>query len=263
MKKIYESIEIETWKKIAQRVQKLDFSNGDCYSSEFTENLKKLKRLLSDLDICLDDLSREPKKEEEIGLASLLQAIYDSDEGKYYKKAHFYEKIYQISELGIQYIEFSPVEFYESNHSIQNIYNEKTNISTIGKFYTDGDFQLKSSAIVTKTKSGYEYTMWGLNNANYVIFTTLLRNWSSTNKKAQVELAQAALKNFNGIFPSKEEMMSFEFPELLILEQSGSWDVVGSLTVREKYSGFDDSTSDYRKQLTRRNNQWYYKNPKM
>lgn len=61
---------------------------------------------------------------------------------------------------------------------------------------------------------------------------------------------------------SKVEMMSFEFPELLILEQSSSWNLNGSLTVRENYSGFDDSTSDYRKQLTRRNNQWYYKNPK-
>lgn len=256
MKKIYESIEIETWQEIAQRVQRLDISTCENYDSEFTKNLKKLKQLLSDLDICLDDLSREPKKEEEIGLASLLQAIYNSKEDIYYKKAHFYEQIYQLSELGVKNLVFCPTAFSERDHSARKLYNMCNNTIMIEKCYTDGKFKITPEKVSGKDLYGCYYKFSDLEEENYMLWVKLLEN--TRNRNSQIMSLEAILKNFNGLLPTKEEITKLEFPKVLILEQENTWEL-SSPTIREIYSHFDTSTLSCQKQLRRaKNHQFYY-----
>lgn len=252
MRKISESMEIATWKAIAYRVQQLNFADGT--EQEFQENLAILNKILQELGIEGNIGKRTPNSADEIGTASLLQSVQDMNVPNNYKKATFYEKIYQLSDLGVQEIEFCPVEFYESYHSVKKVYAKNQNKATITKCYTDGEFQITEEKINRAYEFGNYYTIRNLCNANYILVTEL---YSKSMMNVWINYSQAALKNFNGIFPSKQEIMRFEFPELAVAKQSLAWGE--SPRVKEKYESFDIEQASYQKCLRRdENNQYYY-----
>lgn len=143
MRKISESMEIVAWKAIAHRVQQLDFVDGS--EQEFQENLIKLNKMLQEIEIESVIGERNPKSMEEIGICSLLQSIQDINVPNNYKKATFYEKIYQLVDLGVQEIKFCSKNSYGGLPDLVKM-NLKEDI-ILQKCYTDGTFQLREIEI--------------------------------------------------------------------------------------------------------------------
>lgn len=249
MKKIYESMKIETWKTIAYRVQKLNFLDGT--EQEFQENLAKLSIILQELGIEENIGKRNPQSTSEIGTSSLLQSIQDIHVPNNYKKSTFYEKIYQLADLGVQDIEFRPVNSYRGLPDLVKK-SSKENI-ILEKCYTDGTFQLLYAPITDM----YAYSLYELCNANYVLLTTLFQSLTTEERySTKQKESKVILKTFDGIFPSREEIMKFEFPELVVPKQSLIW---GELPrVKEKFETFDKEKASYQKRFKKDNNGQYY-----
>lgn len=217
MTKLYNQIPIETWKKIAYKVQRLKIS--DCSDYEFKQNLKLLQKLLLDddnINLSLNEGKRKPKNLEEIGLASLLHSIYTSNNNhilsKECIKSNFYEYIYALNDLGLTAMEYRPIGFdgLGDTLTIGNI-ADPTKINR-KKIYTNGTFKLKYY-------NGYFGTvvkLEELKNATFLINVVL--NHVSNHRDG----GYAIVKNFfldNNMLPSKEELDSIEFPKLIAKEQ--------------------------------------------
>lgn len=249
--KLYEQIPIDTWKEIAYKVQRLNIS--DCSDEEFEKNLKQLEKLLTNSDICLETSSRQPKEEKEIGLASLLQSIYDSEADTHYKKANFYEKIYELSDLEIQSMEFRPVEFYKNVFDINTItsYGEKVKVR---KAFTDGIFDLLHLGDCYGVG-----TIINLINANYILNISLEKDEQHNIIMTQTK---ASLKNFNGNFPNKKEFMKMRQPKILVPTQVQEWNE-SPKGVKEQFDKFNEEDLSCRKMLTRtKDYQYYYRQSK-
>lgn len=266
--KLYEQIPIDTWKEIAYNVQRLNIS--DCSDEEFEKNLKQLEKLLRNSNICLENSSREPKEEQEIGLASLLQSIYDIGVESHCKKATFYEKIYELSDLGIQSMEFRPVEFPEGIYDIKSVYTKRKigngiyidkEPIQVSKFYTDGQFDLINSHY-NRNVTNYEVKLFDIQNiadANYLLIITLDQDYQNNIVMRQKE---ASLKNFNGKFPDREEVMAMRHPKILVPTQVQEWGEQLE-QLKEIFKEFDEEDLSCRKMLTRtKNYQYYYRQSK-
>ncbi len=240
MKKIYETVEIRTWKKIAYMVQKLKFLDGT--EEEFQENLVALNVMLQKLGFEDNIGKREPETANEIGTSTLLHLIQDINVPNHYKNIRFYEKILQLSDLGVELIDFCPVADFSRLPDLVKKNLKKSII--LQKCYTDGMFQLQETTI----GNTYVYNLHNLRNANYVLITTLKQSltakkrYSITQKESQV-----ILKNFNGVFPSKKEIMKPEFPELVTSKQSIKWGEPPK--TKEKFETFNSEVPSYQKQL--------------
>lgn len=250
MRKIYESMKIETWKIIASKVQQLNFMDGN--EEEFQKNLARLNVILQELGIEENIGKRNPQLTDEIGTSSLLQSIQDIHVPNNYKKSTFYEKIYQLADLGVQDIEFRPVDSYSGLPNL--IRNTFKKVNMLQKYYTDGTFQLQEELI----ENIYIYNLYELCNANYVLLTTLIQSLTTEEHYSiKQEESKVILRTFNGIYPSKEEIMKFEFPELVVPKQSLIWGE--SPRVKEKFETFDAKDASYQKRLrSDENNQYYY-----
>ena len=243
MKKLYEQIPIETWKKIAYRVQRLKIS--DYSDKEFEENLNTLKELLSDLDISLAGKVRKPKRQCDIGLASLLHEIYFSKCGHYFPKANFYKYIYRLSDLGIQSIEFKPVKFPSAVGFMRKAHSDLDETTKIEKCYTDGAFKLDNYAF--NGEDNYDLT--NLEDASY-LFNVHLYQPDSKSGKIYTLNSSASIKNFNGKrFPEKSEIKKMEYPELRVTEQTIRWGE--SPKYRQVFDCFDETELSCAKRLTK------------
>lgn len=209
MYKISEQTPIDIWENIADAVQTLDISS--CTPQEFKKNLSKLKNLLKKSDLCLEELKIEPSNEEEIGLASLLASIYNSDADIKRKKSKFYENIYTLSDLGVKSIEFKPISFYRAICGISNS-EEISDKNFLTKFFTDGDFYIPKFPF----NGDGCFLVDDLERANYIINVSL----SEINNIINVDDAQAILKNFNGRYPTKEEFLKMMYTKMIIPSQS-------------------------------------------
>lgn len=251
MYKLSEQMPINIWEEIAFKVQALDMSDGS--PEEFKRNLELLKKSLVNLDICLDELKREPQYENEIGLAALLNTIYTSDASNTQKKSRFYEQIFTLAEIGINSIEFMPDEFYGNifYDSIQDLKKISSGDSIIiDKFFTDGEFVLERET----SRSTKYYDVYNLRKANYILNIVLSKNKS----QITVEQAAATLKNFNGLYPTKNEIMNMNFAKINIPEQEIAIDEVAS-GLTQVYDKFDlDSSSFIKRLILDTNGQYYY-----
>lgn len=252
LRKLSDRIDIDTWKVIADRLQGLNIY--DFSDEEFNNNLINMKWMLSDLDISLDFLSRYPKNINEVGLASLLQAIYSGNVYNDYKKANFYEKIYQLDELGIPWIEFRPVEFPSLVEGISLIkdFDEK-DIIGVNKCFTDGDFDIG----YPDSPLNRRYDIVNLKNANYLIKILLSVDTDYKNQFISLEDACAILKNFNGDYPSKESITEVEYPGLG-LYRNGNLNYKRRMILKQIYYKFDTSKALYTKRLVRTPNNYHY-----
>lgn len=248
-KKLSEYNSIETWKQIAYYVQRLKLKNND--TNSFHENVMKLQKLLENTPISLETGARVPTHKEEIGLATLLHEIYESGVGKHYRKANFYEKIYQLCDLKIDKIAFSPLDSdLERNFTdlnlVEPIFNEY-----VEKVYTDGTFDLN----VMNNNNTNSYDMNILKEYSYLL-KYFLRLPKTLEEKGVIGLA--VLQNFQGIYPSVDEVFSTRQPRVQIPLQTienGS-----SIKVTLQFDRFDIDEASYQKRLTRtKNNEYYYK----
>lgn len=266
MRKISESMEIATWKAIASEVQKLDFIDGT--EKEFQENLERLNKIFRKLGIEENIGKRNPKLAKEIGSASLLQSIQDINVPNDYKKATFYEKIYQLSDLGIQNIEFCPDEmnFLYKRLLVHRCFDEYHNRLIMGKCYTDSLFALNGGVTLynledkywmDEEKRSYNYYMELLSQCNYILSVELLKDPDDEEQPVELRESTVTLGTFAGVFPSKEEIMKFSFPELVISKQFVSWGK--PIQVKEKFETFNREEASYQKRLKiDSNNQYYY-----
>jgi len=246
--KLSEYNSIETWKQLAYYVQRLKLKNND--TNSFHENLIKLKKLLENTQISLEIGARIPKNKEEIGLATLLHEIYATGVGKHYRKANFYEKIYQLSDLRIEKIAFNPLDSAsERNFTELNLFEPMFN-EYIEKIYTDGAFDFN----IMNNNNTNSYDMNILKEYNYLLkyFLRLPRTLEETSI-----IGLAVLQNFQGIYPSVEEVFSTRQPKVQIPLQTiedGS-----SIKATLQFDHFNISKASYQKRLTRtKDNEYYY-----
>ncbi len=244
--KLSQDLSIETWKKIATKVQQL---NLEGYNNDiFLKNLMLLRKILTEENVDTGSLERTPKYTPQIGASSLLQSIYDIKVGIHHKKAAFYENIYTLDELGIQTISFHPIE---SSYKELPFIEETVSMSRMEKILTDGSFLLSSCEHANKTV----YDMDEIENANYLLELTLVKE----NNNTILHSSKAIIKNFNAIdtLPSKEEIERFSFPKKEILVQDPlDWDEIPK--AKQSFQTFDKNTSEFTKYLVK-DKEHYYK----
>lgn len=209
MYKIYESIPIEIWKKIAEQSQFLDINNGT--EEEFSDNLLKFRRLLIKSGIDIEVLSRYPTKENRIGLASLLQAIYDIKTIEHYKKANFYEIICMIHDLQIKSIKFRPICSYDNVYKqIESVKCADKDITLTSKIYTDGNFAMKTD-LKSNVKINY---ITNLKKANYLLNVKLAKANFYDHEIIKKIDSEIIIKKFDFYLPSNNEINNISVPKM-------------------------------------------------
>lgn len=250
--KLYERIPIDTWKRIADVVQRLRMYE-DTFE-EFDSNLVELKEMLFDLDISLDAGLRYPKKTEEIGLSSLLHAIYSSNVKRDYRKANFYEKIYQLDELGIPNIEFRPNNFVDRIDGIAFLRDVNDGkVIGINKCFIDGEFDV----IYPDNPLSDVYGMTNFRDVNYLI--NVLVRCDTDLKKSVIDFRETyvVLKNFNGNFPNKKSIEEIRYPGLGIYDKVLD-DGKRHLVLKQLFYTLDAKSCQYSKRLLREPNNFHY-----
>lgn len=248
---LYEKIPIDIWKRIADMVQRLQIFDGSL--EEFDCNLVELRKMLFDLDILLSVGERYPRKLEEIGLASLLQSIYSSNVEKDYKKAIFYEKIYQLDELGIPSVAFRPINFIDRVDGITFLRDDNKDIIGINKCFTDGEFDI----IYSDYPMIDVYGMTNFKEVNYLINVLLMSDRDAEMPVIDSRGTYAVLRNFDGIFPNIEEIYDIRYPGLCTYYKRLN-DDIRHLILKQIFYTFDVINSKFHKKLVREPNNFHY-----
>ncbi len=263
MKKIYEKTEIEIWKKLADEVQNLNISDGS--DEEFNYNLKLLENIFANLDICVEESIREPQHKNQIGAASLLHAIYSSKQTNHQKKANFYEKVHQLSDIDVQYVSFMPINEYYNMEKFKVRTDSKESAQALHMYYTDGLFSLQTGdemcRITPKGEWIYykNYLLENLKDHNYLLEVALEVEREKIEYQAPQMMAIATLKTFDGEFPSKKQISTLSLPKLTVANQSVNWDE--PILMKQQLEYFDVSCASYQKRLKiDDHNQYYYTN---
>lgn len=245
--KLYESIPITDWKKIAYLIQRLDITKKED-TTEFLENLKKLRKLLEEGKINMTD--------NEVYLSSLLHAIYNGNCPIEYKKAYFYEKIYMLDELGIESIQFNPELLKKASIKEAFTCSQKEDHYVINRCYTDGTFQLKSN-LENPTKYNYSLDLIGLNKAKYVL-TSIVKQKKEEKNSFEIVKSEIILANFNGEYPRKSELTGKITPEIKVPYQTIEPYMQPNMI--EVFSVFYPNELECKKRLTKtKNGSYYYK----
>jgi len=250
MRNINEKMPITVWTELAYRIQRLKFvENSD---EEFSRNILELQKQLSDLNICLEPGKRKPERVEDVGLATLLQDIYFMDSINRCKKAAFYEKIYELSDLGVKNIEFRPVAFYDGISCAYRVIPnaDKTEIA-IWKTYTDGEFTLQRH----RNSAGEWFSLCDLKDAGYLLY---LKTILYDNKQAIVR-NDAYIRTFDAVFPSVSDVKNDVHPKIDLSSQIITTEIDKIVAV-SGHSNFDSDNVSCAKRLTRTpRGEFYYR----
>lgn len=245
--KLYESIPITDWKKIAYLIQRLDITKKED-TTEFLENLKKLRKLLEEEKINITD--------NEIYLSSLLHAIYNGNCPIEYKKAYVYERIYILDELGIDLVQFNPELLKKASIKKAFACSQKENHYVINRCYTDGTFQLKNN-LDNPTKYNYNLDLIGLTNAKYVL-TSIAKQKKEEKNSFEIVKSEIVLADFNGEYPRKSELTDKITPEIKVPYQTIEPYMKPSMI--EVFPIFYPNELECKKRLTKtKNGSYYYK----
>lgn len=241
MRNIRGKMPITMWMELAYRIQRLKFTENS--DEEFNRNIEKLQKQLSDLNICLEAKEREPKSIEDVGLATLLHDIYSLDVSSRCKKAAFYEKIYELYDLGIKNIEFRPVAFYDGiSCAYKVVPNAENNETTIWKTYTDGKFNLQRH----HGSSGEWFSLCDLKDADYLLH---LKTLLCDNKQIFVR-ADAYVRTFDTVFPCVSEVRNDVHPSLILQSRCVTTEM-NKFLASSGHEGFDSENVSCAKRLTR------------
>ena len=245
--KLYESIPITDWKKIAYLIQRLDITKKED-TTEFLENLKKLRKLLEEEKINITD--------NEIYLSSLLHAIYNGNCPIEYKKAYVYERIYILDELGIDLVQFNPELLKKASIKKAFACSQKENHYVINRCYTDGTFQLKNN-LDNPTKYNYNLDLIGLTNAKYVL-TSIAKQKKEEKNSFEIVKSEIVLADFHGEYPRKSELTDKITPEIKVPYQTIEPYMKPSMI--EVFPIFYPNELECKKRLTKtKNGSYYYK----
>ena len=226
--KLRDLLPIEIWIKIAECVQKFNISSGN--DKEKEKNYNSLNKFLNQRGYNLN-------KEE--GLR-LINAIYNLDCDINYKKAYFYEQIITLKDLKVNNISF--------NDNIKNIIKltDKNKKSILQRSaYTDGIFNVRKWE-----DNGFKYySILNLEDYNYIIIKTI---FIDENRLDRVDIY---LKDFNGNYPAKKEIIRFKQAKLLKIKKK---------LYKEKYDLFNRDEISCKQNMNlklgkkQKNNQYYY-----
>ena len=206
--RLWEAPSMMNWRKIAESVQKLNFDEKT--EEEWKDNLKRLTIMLEDTEIDPEIGKIETTLPKEIGLANLLHAIYKINTKNI--KEEFYNQIENLNKIGVEEIQFLNGSFHTIT-SCEGI-GIHQNPTIYAKTYTDGFFTISNYY-----NYSHLYSMENLHGANYYIDMSLKVEAS----KEKIEKSVAILENFNGVYPSKEEIMDLRLPMLEEGENIVEW----------------------------------------
>lgn len=202
---LYDGLSIETWKTIADAVQKFEISDGS--SNELYFNLAQLDKALEKIDVnYLQTGKRKADFFLNIGLVTIIEQIYAISASN--KKEHFAKQIEELEKIGVDTIALSTNK--GSSRTILGIetsyiYPNKNHL-LIDKIYTDGTFCIENSG-------GYshQYNITELKGENYCLSCEL----TSEEGEAKLWKAKAYLNNFQGKYPTKEEVLELRQPKIV------------------------------------------------
>lgn len=166
-----------------------------------------LKRLLQNTQVRLNEGKRIASNFWEVGLATLLQSIYEIDAVN--KKEEFYEKIEDMKDVGVKNITLygNAMQNICGSIDITSAYEHYgTKTLQISKEYTDAKFKIS-------TPGGYDYRfdIGNLIGAKYSLYTYVARK----NKRAYIYCADLTIAGFEGYtLPARSEILSFNLPNL-------------------------------------------------
>lgn len=212
-----EKISTETWLRIADCIQDFQISDGN--NKEFQENLRILKECLQGTEVGLSEGNRYASHIWHVGLATLIQSIYDIQASD--KKKHFAEQICALEDLGVKNICFlgSDANRY-STGSVSGIY--KTD-SYLHKILTDGSFSIRNEG-----GRSHCFEMTNLWNGTYYLGVSLALRKENNFVESTLVDATATLLSFDGVFPSKEEIMKDRLPSLDVGSGAFRWQVTNN-----------------------------------
>lgn len=238
-----QELSIETWKNIASKVQQLNLENYT--ETTFNKNLEILEQFLDHIGV---NTTSSTNKIHEVTPSDLLQMIYKIKESIPKKKAVFYENIYALEELGIKTITLQPIPIYNVVNDISTSIGDP---SYMKKCLTDGSFILAHDSSTSPTT----YSMLDIEDAQFLLNISLVKS----ENKIHMDTAHAIIKNFGPIshFPSKEEVMRFQYPKKMTVEQSLlEWEEYPR--VKEVFDPFNKETSQFQKRFVKAK-EYYYK----
>ena len=253
MQRLCEQIELERWKELAYRVQEIrDWNDTE---ENFRQNLTKLKKMLEGLGIYQYGLAKFPKNEDEIGTASLLQAIYNNRRSNRYKSAHFFEIISTLDEIGIETLEFRPADLYGFVNNVEVKNDSLGNVTFVSKCFTDSKFKIRTNL---EDASQSLYSMNFLEEGNFLLNFDVCK---VDDNEPYIDDAEATLYNFEmepSDFPDREEIISLQLPTLQVVgKQNFEWGTMPS-KVTQSYKTFKREESSYYKELKKTKNGIYY-----
>lgn len=247
--RLCDKLSIDVWKEIADLIQLMDIYTFD--KEEFARNLIFLREKLMESGKIVNFGRTNPRNCLEVGLLNLLREIYSADVYDDYKKANFYEKIYQLDELGIPNIIFDPVGFPDSVANISFIRNMDDDIVGIYKCFTDGEFRID----YTDSPRNRWFDLIDIKEDNYMINVLIEKE----NDKLIINEQEscAILKNFNGFYPSKETLFELEYPEIELcfkyLDNEKKQEYF-----RQKFYQVNREDGNYPKKLVRMRDNYHY-----
>lgn len=247
--KLCDKLSIDIWKEIADIVQLMDIYTFD--NEEFVRNLIFLREKLMESGKIVNFGRTNPRYCLEVGLLNLLRAIYSADVYDDYKKANFYEKIYQLDELGIPNVVFDPIGFPDSVANISFIRNMDDDIVGIYKCYTDGEFRIN----YTDSPRNRWFDLVDIREDNYMINILIEKE----NDKLVIDKKEscAILKNFNGFYPSKETLYELDFPSVDVYFKDLD-DGRRQEWLRQRFYQMSRDEVNYPKKLVRMKDNYHY-----
>lgn len=201
-----DGLSVEIWKIISESVQKFTISDGSL--EELTHNKNILKKALEKANITfLKDGNgfNKGKFFLNLGLETLIYYIYAISNPNI--KDYFSSRIESLIDIGVDTIAFNPtkrrggtIEGIETNMADKN-----QPYSVIDKVYTDGTF-------IIRNHGGYNhlFDIEKLMGDNYYINVELLNE----DQETKLVKANATLRNFDGVYPTKKEILEFRQPML-------------------------------------------------
>ena len=232
MKKIYNMLTIEEWKTIASYAQNLEIKKPSDRAT-WDHNVELLAKGFKKAGICANRGKNYPEQDNEIGVYSLLQSIYNAKSYGPETSLEFTKSIAILDALGIKKIQYCPTQFpkqYRIRPQCEVIDIDDVRRPLIHKVFTDGYFQLQHNLNTS-------CDMLAIKDANFL----LSAETTSISSFVHFEQGTIFVKdyfNFDFSLPNKKEIMSISQPSIMLdTEQKLGWTELPF--VRESFEKYD------------------------
>ncbi len=209
MYNLSDTVSIDVWERIALYVQFLEFSNKS--DDEFEKNLLSLENALLENGIKFEIGKRYPIKDDQVGISSILESIYNSYSTCSNVKYNFFDQISMLKNLGVINIAFKEKDFFKDkklvmyNHIQDDLFfinKDNVGYSRLNKSYTDATFNLERDILY--------YYMSNVCNLNYLLDIDL--SFNNNQIDGDIVAFCANLTSFNGTYPDRDLLISRQYP---------------------------------------------------